>query len=86
MKIKQILTAAMAMAMIAPAAQTVKAERGISVSSQQKEGIVKPVKSARQVIREDAGGMQVISYGYGITPIMYGTYHAKRGTHKRTNK
>ena len=87
MKVKQILTAALAMAAISPNVQmpTQQAQAGVTITAKQKEGVVKPVKSAKQIIMEDAGGFQVIGHNPGISPEMYGTYHVRRGTHKRSN-
>lgn len=86
MKLKNLAIAALGLAAIAPVNQTAKSERGISISQKQKEGVVKPVKSARQIVREDAGGLQVMSYRPGIPPHIYGAHYVRRGTHKKTNK
>jgi hypothetical protein len=87
MKARQFLTAALAMAAISPNVQSVKAptNQGVTANAKQKEGIVKPIKSARQIVMQDAGGFQVMGYNPGIPPHIYGAYHVRRGTHKRTN-
>lgn len=83
--IRRIGLGLLGLAAIAPNAQFAKAETGISIQKQ-KEGIVKPVRSARKIIREDAGGLNVIGYNPGIPPPIYGAYHVRKGTHKKTNK
>lgn len=83
---KKLALAAMAIAAIAPGAQQVKAEQGTTQSVRQKEAVKQPVISSRQYVRQNAGGFNVIGHDAGIPPHIYGTYHVRRGTHKRTNK
>lgn len=92
MKLKKFATAALALAAIGMGAPTQHADILETSNSRQvnqpvqKNGIVQAVKSARQIIREDAGGLQVLSYKPGIPPHIYGANYVRRGTHKRTNK
>lgn len=87
---KKLATAALALAGLATTAPApgITVQDGPVQTTQKanKDQAVKPVKSARQYVREDAGGMQVMSYGVGIPPHIYGQYYVRRGTHKRTNK
>lgn len=76
----------LALASVTPAVQPVKAEIGVTQSARQKEGVAKTPVSARQYVRQYAGGLDVISHNPGIPPHIYGTYHVRRGTHKRSNK
>jgi len=84
--IKRMALAAMAMASIVPGAQQVKAEQGVTQSVRQKEAIKQQPISARQYVRQSAGGFNVIGHDAGIPPHIYGTRYVRRGTHKRTNK
>lgn len=84
--LKKIALAALAMASISPGVQQVKAEQGVEIQARQKEAIKKHLISARQYVRQHAGGFNVISHNPGIPPHIYGTYYVRRGTHKRTNK
>ena len=64
---------------------------GIVISTTQsqkpvKEQNVQPVKSAKQIVVQSAGGFDIIGHNTGIPPHIYGTNYVKRGTHKRTNK
>lgn len=92
MKLKKFATAALALAAIGMGAPTQQADRLETSNSRQvnqpvqKNGIVQSIKSASQIVREDAGGLQVYSCLSGIPPHIYGAQYVRRGTHKRTNK
>jgi hypothetical protein len=77
-----------AIAAMAPAPTvTVKAANNTQQTQKaNKDQTSNVAKSARQFIREDAGGFQVVSHFNGIPPHIYGAYHVRRATHKRTNK
>lgn len=77
---------ALGLAAIAPGPINIKAQNGQTINSRVKEQMVKPVKTVRQIVMEDAGGLQVIGYDPGIPPKVYGQNYVRRGTHKRTNK
>jgi hypothetical protein len=85
--IKKGITAALALAAILPSVPTVSVQQqsSITVNAKQKEGIVKPVRTARQFVREDAGGLQVISHNPGIPPHIYGAHYVRPRSHKRSN-
>ena len=84
--LKNIALATLALAGIVPGFETVKSQQGQVQQARQKEAINQINKTARQYVREYAGGLNVISYNYGIPLHIYGQYYVRRGTHKRTNK
>ncbi len=84
--LKTLATLALGLAAMSPTTETVKAQNGQTISVRGKEQIKQPVRSARQIVREDAGGLEVIGYNPGIPPKIYGQHYVRKGTHKRTNK
>ncbi len=75
-----------AMAAIAPSHTAVKAQHGQTQSQKSKEMISSFMGKGNQIVRQSAGGLDVIGYGGGIPPQVYGERFVRRGTHKRTNR
>lgn len=71
--------------------QNTKQESQNVQSQKQKENA--PVQTSNQVTAKDQlpdemGGLKLggKSFDFGIPPHIYGVYHVRRGTHKRSNK
>ena len=91
MKIKNIAMAAIALAGLssmapAPMVQVQNENQPAQSQKAQKDQIVEPKHSQKINVVQEAGGMQVLGYGYGIPPHIYGMHHVRKGTHKKTNK
>lgn len=81
--------AAMAFAGLA----TTAPDRGVELNnpttqsqSNSKAKQVHKTRSAKEVVKESAGGFDIVGYREGIPPYIYGTRYVRRGTHKKTNK
>lgn len=67
--LKNIALMALGIAAIMPGVENVKAQQGTIQTARQKEAVKHQIKSARQFVREDAGGFNVISHNNGTPPI-----------------
>lgn len=68
------------------AAAPAPASSANSTQSIQKEQISQKVTTGTQYIKSMAGGFHVVSHDIGIPPHIYGQYHVRKGTHKKSNK
>ena len=85
--IKSFGLALAAAASLSTPVQSINKSNSKSHQTVNKDAIHQKVKSSRQIVRESAGGLNVIQVGLSSRPPhIYGQYYVKRGTHKRTNK
>jgi len=91
MKIRNLAATAIALAGLssmapAPTIKVQNENQPAQSQKSQKDQVVEPRHSQKIQVVQEAGGMQVLGYGYGIPPHIYGMYHVRRGSHKRSNK
>jgi len=81
--LKNVALMALGLAAISPS--PVQASKATN-QQLQKEQITHKKSSAKEIIKQMAGGMSVMGFREGCPPHIYGQFHVRRGTHKRTNK